>query len=169
MANSQGTAVKEIPDLTGDQTVPGRELLATAIAELYGDQGANLNERERGIMHGILDRLIRDVEKTVRTALSARLARQPNVSRRVITALANDEIDVARPVLIHSPLLSDKDLIDIVRTRTLEHQLAITASASLSEGVSDALAATGNTDVIRSLLENQNASLSAKTMAHRPR
>jgi uncharacterized protein (DUF2336 family) len=80
--------------------------------------------------------------------------------------LANDEIEVALPILVASEVLRDEELIDIIRHRTLEHQLAIAMRRTLSEAVSDVLVETGNDGVIVRLLENRNADISQSTMAY---
>jgi uncharacterized protein (DUF2336 family) len=149
-----------------DKSVAGREALATAVTDIFGTKTGALTERELALMHDILTKLIRDVEKSVRRILAARLADLPDAPKDIVIALANDEIDIARPVLQRSSILQDIELIEIIRHRTLEHQLAITLRKEISEGVSNALVEAGNTDVIQSLLENQSAAISEKTMEY---
>jgi uncharacterized protein (DUF2336 family) len=84
----------------------------------------------------------------------------------LVVALANDEIEVAYPILTESAVLHDIDLIEVIRHRTLKHQLAIAIRESLSETVSDALVETGDSDVIKSLLENASAAISHQTMEY---
>ena len=149
-----------------DKSVAGREALATAVTDIFGVKTGALTERELALMHDILTKLIRDVEKSVRRILAARLADLPDAPKDIVIALANDEIDIARPVLRRSSILQDVELIEIIRHRTLEHQLAITLRKEISENVTNALVEAGNTDVIQSLLENQNAVISEKTMEY---
>jgi uncharacterized protein (DUF2336 family) len=80
--------------------------------------------------------------------------------------LANDEIDVARPLLTKSGVLSDPDLIEIVVQRTKEHRLAIALQKPLGEHVTDALLDQGEVDVIEELLNNQDAVLSQRAMEY---
>src|SRR5690606_8795579 len=58
------------------------------------------------------------------------------------------------------------DLVEIIRHRTIQHQLAIAMRQHVSETVSDALVETGNSDVIKALLDNGNARVSAATMEY---
>ena len=59
--------------------------------------------------------LIRDAESSVRRLMSDKLADIPTVPRDLIKTLANDEIEVAVPVLKKSTVLQDVDLIELRR------------------------------------------------------
>ncbi len=80
--------------------------------------------------------------------------------------LANDDVEVAYPILAYNKVLQDADLIEVIRHRTLEHQLAIAIREDVSEAVSDALVQTGKERVVRTLLENHNAAISSSTMEY---
>jgi len=82
----------------------------------------------------------------------------------LLTLLSNDEIEVAFPILSESAVLKDEQLIEVVRHRTLEHQMAVAIRRSVSEDVSAALVEQGNERVIRTLLQNENADISTTTM-----
>ena len=81
-------------------------------------------------------------------------------------ALANDEIEVADPILTESAVLQDIELIEVIAHRSMKHQLAISIRESVSETVSGALIETGDVDVIKSLLENASAAISHTTMEY---
>ena len=68
-------------------------------------------------------------------------------------------------MLFNSGVLQDTSLTEIIQHRTLEHQMAIAVRHTVSEVVSDALVEAGDTDVIATLLGNQNASIPESTMA----
>ena len=125
-----------------------------------------LSERERALMSDILGKLIGQFEQAVRKELAMRLADSAAVPSDLVVLLANDEIEVARPILLHSMVLSDEELIEIIHRRTMEHQLAIAMRRSLSARVSAALAETENVDVVKALLENDQAEISAATMEY---
>ncbi|MDQ7247887.1 DUF2336 domain-containing protein [Dongia sedimenti] len=138
----------------------------TAIGDLMGDHGRILTLQERALVNDILKKLIQDVARPVRKALAEKLALSPHAPREVTTLLANDEFDIASPILLNSPLLEDEDLMEIVRHRTISHRLAIAMRRSLNEPVCDALVATNSVDVIKALLENHGARISAATMTY---
>src|SRR3546814_6717821 len=84
-----------------------------------------LSDQERDLIFEILDKLIHEFETPIRKRLADRLSRNPAAPRALIVALANDEFDVAQPVLLRSTLLSDEELISIIHHRSRQHQIAI--------------------------------------------
>lgn len=149
-----------------DRSVKGREALARTIGHLFSEEEVALSELERALMTDILGKLISDVEQLVRQALSEELAATKTVPHELILMLANDDIEVARPILMNSDILKDQDLVDIIKSRTHQHQLSIALRNELSSEVSDALINTGKKDVIKTLLENKNASISELTLEY---
>ena len=152
--------------LARDKSAQGRSVLAGIISDLFDDQGDSLSDRERTLIFNILHGIIHDIEVSVRINLSSRLASRTDVPHDLLTQLANDEIDVAYPILTGSTVLRDIDLIDVIRLRTHEHQLALTLRNEISEEVSDALIETGQENIVESLLKNQNARISQSTMEY---
>ena len=153
-------------EMARDKTAAGRARLASATSDLFSQSNEVLTDHERVLMSDILRRLLHDAEMEVRRELSNKLAAMDNVPHDLIVALANDEIEVAHPILEKSELLHDTDLVEIIRHRTLQHQLSIAMRRSVSEGVADALVENGDEDVIKALLENTNAHISKATMEY---
>ena len=166
MARVEGEDLEYLFELARDKTVAGRRVLVATIGDLFFSQNEVLTDREKSLMTEILRQLIHDVEITVRRALADRLAEQPAAPPDLVRALANDSIEVAHPLLVNSAVLQDMELIEIIRNRTLEHQLAIAIRKSLSEHVAEALVETGHVDVIKTLLENTQAQISQNTMEY---
>ncbi|MFQ5972212.1 MAG: DUF2336 domain-containing protein [Alphaproteobacteria bacterium] len=166
MTSSKRLDVDRLLSMAREKSTESRNALAATIGDYFASHNATLTDRELALMTDILRRLIHDVEMSVRKHLAEQLARNLDAPRELIVTLANDEIDVALPILVESEVLRDEELIDIIRHRTLEHQLAIAMRRTLSEVVSDVLVETGNESVVVRLLENQNADISDKTMAY---
>lgn len=166
MADSEQIDFNELISLARDKSVEGRTRLVQIVGDLFFDTDTVLQDAERGIMADILRQLIHDVEMRVRQALAQRLANEQDAPRDLISVLANDQIEVAHPILTQSTVLQDIELIEIIQHRTLGHQLAIAMRESVSEAVSEALIETGNVDVIKTLLENDSAEISGKTMEY---
>ena len=82
----------------------------------------------------------------------------------VAKTLAQDVDSVALPVLQFSEVLSDADLIEIVRTQGAVKQTAIASRTTVSESVSDALVDTGNEEVVTSLVSNTGAEISETSL-----
>lgn len=149
-----------------DKTAAGRQALMAAVSDLFFDRSEVLSDRERALMSDILRQIIHDVEMSVRRQLADRLAHLPKAPHDLVIALANDEIEVAHPILIDSDILHDADLVEIIQHRTMQHQLAIAMRKNLNESVTEALVETGNSDVIKTMLENPNARISKTTMEY---
>lgn len=150
--------------LARDKSVEGRTALVKALGDLFYDSHSELSIDERNLMGDILQRLIGDVEAVVRKALAETLSGIPDAPPEIINALANDALEIAYPILIESAVLQDMELVEIIRHRTHEHQLAIAMRSSVSETVSEALVDTDNNDVIRTLVENRGARISGETL-----
>lgn len=156
----------ELLNLARDRSSEGRRTLVATIGDLFEGQGETLTERERALMTDILNKLISEVETAVRRELSQRLAAREDAPRELILMLANDEIEVARPILLASEILKDADLIEIIRHRSMQHQLSIAMRRKVSEAVSDALIEAGHVDVIKALLDNPKSRLSHAAMEY---
>ncbi len=164
--NSQDRNLQFLLELALDKSVEGRESLAQRIGELFTAREESLTEQETAILADILGKLVSDIEMSVRQSLAERLADSPLAPHDLVVTLANDQIEVARPILIKSEVLRDRELIAIIRHRGHQHQLAIAMRTSIDEIVSDALVETGETDVIKLLLENHNAKISEATLSY---
>jgi len=158
--------VGHLVDLARDSSIEGRSTLAVAIGNLVDDNARQLTTHELALMNDILKKLIQDVARPIRKTLAAKLAKSHNAPREVVEILANDDFDIASPILLKSDLLSDDALIETIHYRTQAHRLAIAMRRSVSFQVSDALVATNATDVIRTLLQNHGAQISQSTMAY---
>ncbi len=166
MAAHDAPNIKQLLRLAHDRSAIGRSSLIDAITDIVSEDDQSLTDQEQAIATDIMCKLLQDVEMSVRHHLAERLATIPVAPCELIRLLANDDIAVARPVLLRSTVLSDPELVDIIRHRTWEHQLAIANRQSLSIAVTDSIVEAKNTTVITTLLENQDAEISTATMAY---
>jgi uncharacterized protein (DUF2336 family) len=160
------TDVSKLIDLARNRTTEGRSALVNAIGSLIDETERQLSAQETALMNDILKKLINEVAGPIRKSLADKLAHAKSAPVEVIEILANDEIDIAGAILQHSELLSDHALIDVIRKRTRSHRLAIAMRKHVSSGVSDALVAQKESDVIKRLLENHGADISQATLAY---
>jgi len=152
--------VSRLLALSRDRSTEGRRKLVTLIGELFSDERGEISDKEKAIILEILEKTISEIEISVRAQISLRLSRMSDVPERLVSFLANDTSEVAFPILMESGVLKDEGLIDIIKKRSQEHQVAISMRQKVSVGVSQELINTGNEKVIVSLLENQTASIS---------
>ncbi len=164
MTSAPSRELKSLVELARDKSQRSRSILVTAINDLYSDEEQLLSDQDRAIMLDIIRQLIHEVERSVRRTLAEHLATRADAPEDLIATLANDEIEVAHPILVKSDVLKDPELIEIVQHRTMEHQVAIAIRSSISEQLSDALVETDNEKVVTTLLSNQGAAISNSTM-----
>jgi uncharacterized protein (DUF2336 family) len=136
-----------------------------ALAAKFGRQYDSLVEGEtRSLADSVLHLLVKDLEKSVRQSLAETLAASPNLPHEIATRMARDDIEVARPLLERSPVLSDEDLAEIVRTHAMQYALAVAGREHLSECLSDIVAETGDAEVVARLAGNVGAKISLGTL-----
>ena len=164
MDASKQQDVQALLALAQDKSKASRSMMVTAFTELFSDEKRLLTEKDRNTMSNIVHQLIKQVEEPVRRAVAERLSQAPDVPTELVLDLANDTIDVAYPILIHSKALCDAELIEIVQYRTMEHQVAIARRPNIGKRVSEALIWTKNEEVISNLLENDTAQISEESL-----
>jgi uncharacterized protein (DUF2336 family) len=142
------------------QAGASREEIYLAVASLYRVQGSGLNERERQLMREILRRLTLDVEMAIRIALAQRLADDSSAPHDLILLLVDDRIEVARPLILNSPLLTETDVLKMIAQCGIAHQEAVAARPHIGVPVTDALARSENESVLMALVRNATARIS---------
>ena len=160
---------KELQDLlmlAREKSSDARNRLVENITDLFLTDHGRLSEHERALMSDILGKLVTQVEKDIRKELVNALTVTGIELPDIVTILANDEIEIARPLLEKSVLLKDPDLIEIIRMRTDEHRMAIAMREDVSETVSNALVEYGSEDVVETLLNNHDSTLSKRAMEY---
>lgn len=163
---AEHTDVQSLLALAREKSEQARSHLFEVMGDMFVDQARILTTQERSLMVDILEKLITEVSHDIRIRLSQRIANAVNLPRELAVLLANDEIDVAAPILMQCAALQQIDLIEVIHQRSRQHMLAIAMRRDLSLQVSDALVDSGDVDVIRTLLENHDAQVSAATLAY---
>lgn len=141
------------PDSTGQVKSKFAQIF-TEIIEI------KLNVQEQEMISGLLIALLAQAEKDMRLALAERLAALDDVPLRLILHLANDEIDIARPVLAKSTVLKDLDLMYIVNSHGAPYWQIIATRGGLGEGVIEALVNTEDKQTVINVASNKGISLS---------
>ena len=153
-------------ELARGKSAAGRQFLAETIADMVNESDRKLNDREKALMYEILRHLVHETDKSVRQIVSSLIAEQADAPRELVNILANDDIEVAFPILTKSNILNDHDLMEVIRHRALEHQMAVALRNSITEEVSQSLVENGNENVIVTLLKNSGAEISHATMEY---
>ena len=120
---------------------------------------SDVTEDDRAAAEGALLMLLDDGSPLVRQAMAEVFARSADAPAAIVQALSLDQPSVALPVLEHSPLLIDADLVDIVATGNCEMQCAIARRIHLPASVCAAIAEVGTPAAALELIENAYAEL----------
>src|SRR6185437_313400 len=120
---------------------------------------SDLSEDDRAAAEGALLMLLDDTSPLVRQAMAEVFARSTEAPAAIVQALSLDQPSVALPVLEHSPLLIDADLVDIVAIGNCQTQCAIARRINLPASVGAAIAEVGTAAAALELIENAHAEL----------
>jgi len=126
---------------------------------------SDLSEDDRAAAEGALLMLLDDASPLVRQAMAEVFAHAMDAPPAIIAALAVDQASVALPILEHSPLLLDSDLVDIVATGNSETQCAIARRFDLPPSICAAIAEVGCPTSTLELIENRAAQLAPFSVA----
>jgi uncharacterized protein (DUF2336 family) len=120
---------------------------------------SDLSESDRAAAEGALLMMLDDASPLVRQAMAEVFARSLEAPAAIVQALSLDQTSVALPILEHSPLLIDADLVDIIATGNCQMQCAIARRINLPASVCAAIAEVGTPAAALELIENAYAEL----------
>ena len=114
----------------------------------------------------VLEKLAKDQLPRVRQIIAEEVRHLDNMPHSLIRNLAEDvELVVAAPVLEYSPLLSDVDLVEIIRSHPVQGALgAIAQREGVTETVTDAIAEADDEAALARLLANDSAQIREETL-----
>lgn len=118
-----------------------------------------LSQAEWTIALDILRAMAADAEMIVRHAVATSLKHSKFLPHDVAVKLANDEPNVAQPILESSPVLTDEDLMSVLAEGNGTKQIAIARRPEVSTVVAAAVIDTGNAAAVTTLVGNEGAAL----------
>jgi uncharacterized protein (DUF2336 family) len=166
VARNDASPAKASLLLAADDSDDVRCEVAERLGRLVPGLPHDQTERTWRTVHQALNLLARDQLPRVRRALAEALKTLPDAPRDVICKLARDrDSSVAVPVLEFSPVLTDDDLIEVIKASPLTASLAaISRRVNVGEEVSKAIVGSGDTEAIAALLRNQSAQIREETL-----
>ena len=140
--------------------------LAEKISRLAPGMDPDEQDKIKRMAYEALEVLTRDQVTRVRQILAETLKDVAGAPPEVIRRLAFDtEIVVAGPVLEFSPVLTDKDLLEIIQQGTSRERLNfISKRRTVSETLSDAIEENGDEEAVALLLGNPSAQIREETL-----
>jgi uncharacterized protein (DUF2336 family) len=134
------------------------------IAGKIASQHPALTETQRKLAEDIFRIMVKDAEVRVREALAQQLKANPLVPHDVALTLAQDVGSVALPILQFSEVLTDNDLLELVKIQDHDKLAAMAQRSHISADLSDALVNSGDGGVVATLVSNRGAELRETTL-----
>ena len=148
--------VGKLYDLAKDKNPDARAELSRVIGSILEE---DLSPRQSELVADVLIKLMRQAEKDLRKVISKQVSIIDDAPLRLVLQLANDDIEIAKPVLSKSNVLGDLDLMYIIKSKTTEYWQVIAAREVLNDQVIDILADTKDFDTALTLAKNDNITL----------
>jgi uncharacterized protein (DUF2336 family) len=105
----------DVARLLKEPTAENRAVAASKVSEQFS--AGNLSDEERKIAEEIFKIMVKDAEVRVREALSESLKSSDSIPHDVAVTLANDVKEVSMPMLEFSEVLTDEDLVEIIKSQ----------------------------------------------------
>src|ERR1700688_727690 len=131
---------------------------ARRITELFLMGAANFRPDHVDLFDGVLIDLVPHTEPAARADLAERLSVLANAPRALVGQLAReDEILIAGPLLRRSPVIDERNLIEIARIKGQGHLLAMSERPTLSPDLTDVIVRRGDREAVRRAAGNAGA------------
>jgi hypothetical protein len=152
--------------LAADSSVDVRVGLAGKVQRVLPGLQPGQQDAARQYVMKTLEVLAKDTAARVRGVVAETLKDVADAPPDLVKQLARDaELAVAAPVLQFSPLLTDEDLIEIVKGKFAEGATAVVARrAGVSEKLSDAIVQSDDIEAVATLLGNSSAQIREETL-----
>lgn len=148
----------DVRKLMADPSAEARVETAAKVSQAF--QSGEMSASEKQLASEIFRVMVHDAEVRVREALSVNLKSSAELPKDIALDLARDVESVSLPVLEFSSVLSDADLVEIIRSSGAEKQTAVARRAAVSSEVANAIIDHGKSgSVVATLVNNAGAEL----------
>lgn len=125
-------------------------------------RSAQLSAVERAFAYKLLDYIAQDAVAIVRRALAITLKNSPELPRSVAKKLIADIDNIAVPILAHSPVLTDEDLVDVLRSKAAAKIIAVARRPKVSGTVVREIVRFGDSHAVAEIAANDGAIIDAE-------
>lgn len=154
------TKLDGIQALAKDNSESGRQELLRTLTDLFVDSHDAPSDSQNAMFCEVVSKVLDDVVGDARIEFSKRVAGESHLPKAVALKLAWDEFEIASPILRHSLVLDDSDLVEISREKPQGHLLAISQRSSLGKALTDVLVVRGADIVVQTVAANSGADFS---------
>lgn len=157
-------AAHPLIDLAKTRSGRDRDRLLLGVVDLCANSDDAQRPELRDLLGEVFVKLSLQAERDIRRALAERLATADWAPKALIDLLALDEIEIARPLILASPMLQDHDLLRILVEAAVEHQIEVARRPGIGIEVVDAILDLGEPSVMAALAGNESAEVSEHGM-----
>ena len=158
-------AVEPLLELARRRDPKDRERLTARLVDFCEAQGPSLAPGAAAEVEAVFLALAQEGDRDLRARLAERLARAAWAPVRLIETLAADDIEVARPLVAASPLLTDETLLSLLAEASLGHRIEIARRPRLAAKLVAAVIERGEPAVLTALAANPSADVTPAAVA----
>ena len=164
MATAAQTA--DLLSLARNREPQARERLLEAVLSLCGSATEAAGQPGvQPVLSSVLQQLANGAGHDMRLRLGRRIASASWAPPDTIWTLANDDIEIADPIIAESPVLQDDQLIGLVSAGSIDHQIAVARRDGISSDVVRAILERDEPVVLGALASNQTADIPDESLA----
>lgn len=154
------THLVDFRSLDADPSSARRNELMKGVASLFAFASERCTLEQIEIYNEVLTRLADMVEHEALVFAAEKIAPLRRAPEGVVRRFAvHENIQVAGPVLRLSPVLTERDLVQVADVRGKDHLMAIASRENLSEVVTEVVVRRGDADVRRTIAGNHGAAI----------
>jgi uncharacterized protein (DUF2336 family) len=166
MPEGEGSLFDDLDAALQSGSSEKRVAMLRHVTDLFLSEADRLNEEQICVFDSVLVQLIERIETRTLAQISERLAPIANAPIHLTLNLArHSEIGVAGPILTSSSRLTTAELVEIAKTKSQDHLLAISERAQIETAVTDVLLDRGSQAVVHSVASNAGAKFSENGFA----
>ncbi len=163
-SQSNSNAFANFQVLNGKSSDQEKEQLFRNMAHLFTHVSDKCDDSQVAQYDEVLCKLAEIVEVEARIHVAGLLAPLERAPGSVVVKLAHDTISVARPLLEFSNVLSDDDLIEIVKEKSENHRIVIAGRDDIAERVGDAIVENGEHASLIKLVQNTSSTIGNESL-----
>lgn len=162
---SEGFDLKELALVARDRSPEGRSRMFALLTRLFWRRGAIMKPKEKVMLAEILRVLRPKTLAEARLPLAYEIAGSTLAEPELLRVFAEDEIEIASPVLFAANRLEPGDLIAVIEAKGRAHAATIATRKLPTIAVVDALARLEDAEILRGLLANPDAPFSIPALS----
>lgn len=162
---SEGFDLKELGQVARDKSPEGRSKMFALLARLFWRRGSIMKPKEKVMLAEILRVLRPKTVPQARMELAYEMAGSTLAEPELLKVFAEDEIEIASPVLFSNNRLEPEDLVAVVESRGISHGAVIAQRKGPTIAVVDALSRLEDPEILRRLLADAEAPFSISALS----